>query len=143
MDDKQIDELIRKALSDESTLPEGIADRLNKVIDEHAAGHVEETRKAKHIRLFAHSNLYWISGAAASIAVCIGLFFIIQSQQQEIQADTFKDPQQAERVAEKALAMVSTKVNMGAESIDHVDAAINKAQTIIEEKLYDNYDENN
>jgi hypothetical protein len=144
MDEKQIDELIKKALSDESSLPEGLADRLEKAIDEHAAGHGEEKENhAKQIRLFSRHNLYWISGAAASIAVCIGIFFFIQSRQPKLQADTFQDPQQAELVAQKALALVSTKMNKGIDGVNNADASIRKTQKILDDTLFDNSNENN
>ena len=48
MNDKQIDELIGKALQEDKKLPEGLSERLEQYIDNLAAG--EQTKKISLVR---------------------------------------------------------------------------------------------
>ena len=66
MDDKKIDELINKALQEEQALPEGLSRRLEKQIDTWASTEEKKTRSLTRRR-----TLYWLSGVAASIMLCI------------------------------------------------------------------------
>ena len=66
MDDKKIDELINKALQEEQALPEGLSRRLEKQIDTWASTEEKKTRSLTRRR-----TLYWLSGVAASILLCI------------------------------------------------------------------------
>lgn len=67
MNDKNIDELINKALQEEQALPEGLSRRLEEQIDAWAATEEKKTRSSTRRR-----TLYWLSGVAASILLCIG-----------------------------------------------------------------------
>ena len=69
MNDKNIDELINKALQEEQALPEGLSRRLEEQIDAWAATEEKKTRSSTRRR-----TLYWLSGVAASILLCIGFF---------------------------------------------------------------------
>ena len=71
MDDKKIDELINKALQEEQALPEGLSRRLEKQIDTWASTEEKKTRSLTRRR-----TLYWLSGVAASILLCISFFTI-------------------------------------------------------------------
>ena len=66
MDDKKIDELINKALQEEQALPEGLSRRLEKQIDTWASTEEKKTRSLTRRR-----TLYWLSGVAATILLCI------------------------------------------------------------------------
>lgn len=67
MNDKNIDELINKALQEEQALPEGLSRRLEEQINAWAATEEKKTRSLTRRR-----TLYWLSGVAASILLCIG-----------------------------------------------------------------------
>ena len=71
MDDKKIDELINKALQEEQALPEGLSRRLEKQIDTWAS-----TEEKKPRSLTRRRTLYWLSGVAAYILLCISFFTI-------------------------------------------------------------------
>jgi hypothetical protein len=61
MNDKQIDELIDKALQEDGRLPEGLSERLEQYIDNLAAG--EQTKK---ISLVRRRFIYWCGFATLS-----------------------------------------------------------------------------
>lgn len=69
MDDKKIDELINKALQEEQALPEGLSRRLEKQIDTWASTEEKKTRSLTRRR-----TLYWLSGVAATILLCISFY---------------------------------------------------------------------
>mgnify|MGYP000231874467 CR=1 FL=1 len=88
MDDKKIDELINKALQEEQALPEGLSRRLEEQINAWAATEEKKTRSLTRRR-----TLYWLSGVAASILLCIGFFqYDVPSYAPDRLHDTYTNP---------------------------------------------------
>ena len=88
MDDKKIDELINKALQEEQALPEGLSRRLEKQIDTWAS-----TEEKKPRSLTRRRTLYWLSGVAASILLCISFLQYKSSYQAHDRlSDTYTNP---------------------------------------------------
>ena len=70
------------------------------------------------------SNRSWLS-VAASILVLIGVvgyvFFTTQDLKEDKKLGTFDDPEVAFKATQKALALLSNKVNVGIESVQYVE----------------------
>ena len=146
------------------SLPDGISERLEKVINEHIA----ESVKDKHLTKTAnddnetHNNnepLYPetrndilnkkapmlqktrklfinISSAAAVILLCIGLFFTFEkSTKSHTIADTYTNPEEAAIVAEQMLTLVSTKLNKGFSPLEKIKESIDKTSGLLNESL--------
>lgn len=97
MDDKKIDELINKALQEEQALPEGPSRRLEKQIDTWASTEEKKTRSLTRRR-----TLYWLSGVAASILLCISFLQYKSSYHAHDRlSDTYTNPKDAAAAAEK------------------------------------------
>lgn len=134
MTDKQIDELIERALKAEQTLPEGLSRRLEEQIDRWEA----QEEKGKQFRLHKHSLFYWIGGIAASLLLCVGVFFhATSSDTQNKLADTYTDPQEAAIAAEKALLLLSDNLNKGFAQVNEAGVEIRKVNNLLNKHLND------
>lgn len=133
MDNKQIDELINKALADEQALPEGLSDRLEMYIDTLSDPGVRRKLRASSFR----RTLYWLSGSAASVLLAIGLFWLAGTQQSSRLADTYSDPREAAIVAQQALALMSTNLNKGLNQIDEAGQEVTKINKILNKHIKD------
>ena len=134
MTDKQIDELIERALKAEQTLPEGLSRRLEQQIDRWEA----QEEKGKQFQLHKHPIFYWISGIAASLLLCVGVFFhATSSDTQNKLADTYTDPQEAAIAAEKALLLLSDNLNKGFAQVNEAGAEIRKVNNLLNKHLND------
>lgn len=133
MDNKQIDELINKALSDQQTLPEGLSDRLEMYIDALSGSGVRCKSRTSSFR----RTLYWLSGSAASVLLAIGLFWLADTQQSSRLADTYSDPREAAIVAQQALALMSTNLNKGLNQIDEAGQKVTKINKILNKHIKD------
>ena len=132
MNDKQIDELINKALQEEQALPEGLAGRLEAQIDSWAATEEKKTRSLRR-----RQSLYWLSGIAAAALVCIGIFrpdtsFIHPKHEL---ADTFTNPKEAAAVAQKALLLMSQNLNKGIDQAKEAQKEIDKVNNILNKHI--------
>ena len=137
--------------SSEITLPEGMAERLEKAIDERIAEsiivehsmkttvpgkeinevHTKNPQYKKIINLFIS-----ISSAAAVILFCIGLFLVSDKHNPSRNiADTYTDPKEAAIVAEQMLTLVSSKLNQGLSPLEKVKESVDKTNELLNEKL--------
>lgn len=132
MNDKQIDELIKKALLEEQALPEGLGKRLEQQIDSWATAEEKKTRSLSRKR-----TLYWLSGIAAAVLLCIGIFQpdIPLPHSGHRFADTYSDPKEAAEAAQKALLFMSQNLNKGIDQAQEVREEINKVNNIINKHL--------
>lgn len=132
MNDKQINELIDKALRKEVALPEGLSERLEQQI---AAWSVQEKNKPARSS-FRRYSLYWLSGAAVIALLCVGLFQLtdINSYNQKL-ADTYTNPKEAAVAAQKALLFMSKNLNKGIKQVDDAQEEISKVNSIVNKHL--------
>ena len=131
MNDKQIDELINKALREDGELPEGLSGRLEQYIDNLAAK--EQKQKSPLMR---RQFIYLFGGVAA--AILIGFVLFLQTDnfyRKPTTADTFSDPQEAAIAANKALAFMSTQLNNGLDQVSDAEQEINKVNKIVNKQL--------
>lgn len=134
MNDKQIDELINKALREDGELPEGLSGRLEQYIDNLAAK--EQRQKSPLMR---RQFIYLFGGVAA--AMLIGFVLFLQTDNfynKPTTADTFSDPQEAAIAANKALAFMSTQLNNGLDQVSDAEQEINKVNKIVNKQLNNN-----
>lgn len=136
MNDEKIDELIRKALQEEQAFPEGLSRRLEERIDALAAKEEEEKRKTRPLPR-RRQMLYWLSGAAASILLCAGLFHYEAPSRGSRLADTYTNPREAAATAEKALLLLSQNLNKGISQVDGAGQEIEKVNNILNKHLND------
>jgi hypothetical protein len=130
MNDKEIDRLIREALSHERELPKGLSDRLEQYIDQLA------TDGKKRIPPERKRSLYRFGGIAAAFLSGIAIFFLIENKQvRPTMADTFSDPQEAALVAQHALALLSTQFNKGLDQVAESGKEVNRVNTIIHKQF--------
>ena len=132
MNDKKIDELINKALQEEQALPEGLSCRLEERIDAWAA-----TEEKKNRSLARRRTLYWLSGVAASILLCIGFFQYDVSSHTPERRDTYTNPEDAAVAAEKALLLLSHNLNKGTSQVNNAGQEIDKVNNILNKHLND------
>lgn len=62
----------------------------------------------------------WLS-IAAGVAVMLGVFTFVYNQPEDADLGTYNDPQVAFRETQKALSLLSGKVNTGVKSVRYID----------------------
>ena len=130
------------ALHDSSdiTLPVGISERIDNVIDNHIAEtsfHENETVHKK-IPLYSKTRRLFIAvvSSAAAILIFIGIFFATEDRHKpDIIADTYTNPEEAAIAAEKALMLVSTKLNQGLSSLEKVQDSVDKTNELLNDNF--------
>ena len=144
MNDKELNKLISDAFEDEIKIPEGLSERLenrlNKEIQKHSSLVIlNEVKDLKDSSSLRNDKRIAVFAIAASILLCVGLFFAINfhSQDSDKLADTFQDPIEARIYAEKTLIMVSENLNKGLDSfekakenMDYTHKVLNNSLTI-------------
>jgi hypothetical protein len=130
------------ALHDSSdiTLPEGISERLENALDNHIAetSITENKLPAKKIPLFSKTRRLYIAVAssAAAILLCIGIFFATENRhKQNMIADTYTNPEEAAIAVEKALMLVSTKLNQGLSPLEKVQDSVDKTNELLNDNF--------
>lgn len=131
-------------------VPIGLEAKLNNLIDVLAENELKEkivVPIAPSVKI-NNRHLLWmrIAGVAASVAILfsVGLFInnnndnvdpSIQLSQQIQLKDTYEDPDQAYREAEKALLLVSSNLNKGVSRMSVVSENIDKSKTILDKSV--------
>ena len=132
MEDKRINQLIDKALSEEATLPEGLGARLESYIDSLPAGKV---RRGKEISL--RKRVIYISCSAAAVVLLALLVFRPGGvyDTRGGRADTFDDPREAAVAAEQAIAYMARQMNRGFRQVEIASREIEKTKEILTKYL--------
>jgi anti-sigma-K factor RskA len=129
MNDKQIDELIDRALSEEQKLPEGLQERLEQYIDT-LAGRERQPEKKRSFSV--RRSFYLAASVAAALLIGVAIFFQTETARRPaVMADTFSDPQEAAIVAHQALAYMSTQLNKGLAPVAGAGKEIDKVNEIL------------
>ena len=128
-DSRIVDKHLLDVLHDDSRirLPEGLSERLETSIDKHIT-----VKSRSRTRPF----FVGLVGAAAAALLCIGLFWSDnQYNKPSHLADTFTNPEEAAFVAEQALVLVSSKLNMGLAPLEKIKESVAKTNELISENL--------
>ncbi|NDV67342.1 hypothetical protein [Dysgonomonas sp. 25] len=120
----------------------GLDAKLEALIDDLAASEAgEEKPKLQLVASKKKSNiLAWFSVAAACAAILISVMFFVNKPQdadlpQMAYQDTYSDPDEAYMEAEKALLLISNKLNKGLSQVTEVNNDITKANNVVNNTL--------
>ena len=126
-----MDKLNLKTL-EQIPIPEGLEARLSKKVDEWER---EEQKTTRHILL---PRVLRYMAAAACIAFVFGVGFHLLNQEGEVnlaEQDTYQDPVQAQKEAERALNMLAMNLNKGMGHLEKAKALSDQAEQSFNEKL--------
>lgn len=137
MDEKRIEELINKALREESSLPDGLSERLEKKIDLLAKEEIQlgRTSNAGKQLLSKRRLFYWTGGIAATILGAVLFVFSETNNPETSLTDTYTDPQEAAIAAQNALAIMSANLNKGLNKVNKTSEEIYKVNKILNKQL--------
>lgn len=127
MDDKRIDELIKRALQEDMSLPDGLADRLESRIDMLAENERSKER-------FKRRSFLLIPAAAAILGVILLIGDGFRGDNPRM-ADTYSNPEEAALVAQEALAFMSRNLNKGLNQMDDAGKDIVRINSIINKQI--------
>ena len=137
MNEKKIEELINKALREESSLPDGLSERLEQKIDLLAKKEMQADRTNNADKRFSFKRRlsYWVGGIAATMLGAVLFVFSETNRPETALTDTYTDPQEAAIVAQKALAMMSANLNKGLIKVNKTSEEIYKVNKIVNKQL--------
>lgn len=128
-------------------IPVGLESRITNLIDTLAESELEKVAFIVPKRINRSQLWIRVGGVAASIAILFSIGAYINNssddgantpsqlvQNVELK-DSFKDPNEAYREAEKALLLVSANLNKGVNSISVVSYNIDKSNTILDKSV--------
>lgn len=128
MNDRHIEDLIDRAIAQEQKLPQGFSQRLEDYIDglatdRHLGAKTPATdRKELNSRRFVslRLSLYWLSGIAAMLLLCMGIVKWAATPRPVYPAlaDTYRNPEEAAKVAAETLTFLSSHLNKGLEEVN-------------------------
>ena len=135
--------------SSDIKLPQELSKRLENVIDNFIddTSHKSLIKIDHHIERSSYKNIssqtkirkliVSIGSVAAIALLCIGLFFVSNkpASTQTMVVDTFTNPEEAAIVAERALMLVSSKLNKGLYSLEKAKDGIDKSNELLNENL--------
>lgn len=129
------DKEVFSALADrtEINIPFDLESKLSKSIDQW-----EEAEK-KVIKVKHNRRVYWqwVGSIAASILLVFGIWTYIDRNESNtpVPADTFTNPEDAYREAQKVLALVSLNLNKGMEQVENAQQKTEKADKIVKKTI--------
>ena len=137
MDEKRIEELINKALREESSLPDGLSERLERKIDLLAKEEMQAGRTRNAGKRFSPKRrlFFWAGGIAATMLGAVLFVFSETNSPETSLTDTYTDPQEAATVAQNALAMMSANLNKGLTKVNKTSEEIYKVNKILNKQL--------
>lgn len=117
--------------SEKKNVPENLENKLNNLIDNLDKQTNIKTQKSKRLSI----NWKWVSGIAASIAIFVsaGIFFqkSFDKKADFVVQDTYTDPKEAYLETQKAMLLVSNKLNKGLEQVGTVQNNVDKVNKIM------------
>eukprot|EP00825_Cyclidium_porcatum_P005505 TRINITY_DN12685_c0_g1_i1.p1 TRINITY_DN12685_c0_g1~~TRINITY_DN12685_c0_g1_i1.p1 ORF type:complete len:394 (-),score=47.96 TRINITY_DN12685_c0_g1_i1:599-1780(-) len=82
------------------------------------------------------TNWHWISGIAAGLFLILSMGLYTHLEQQEpVLTDTYSNPNDAYKEAQKALLLVSDNLNKGVSELENAQKGMNKANKILDEQI--------
>lgn len=119
--------------ADMENIPAGLADKLNRMIDEKA----DEEQRFFH-RNKTKRNWYWVGGIAATLLLLIGIGYGTVYQKDMCQPtpqDTFSNPEDAYKALQATLIEVSTNLNKGIEQVEATRQDVTKVNQEIKNEI--------
>lgn len=119
--------------ADMEHIPAGLADKLNRMIDEKA----DEEQRFFH-RNKTKRNWYWVGGIAATLLLLIGIGYgtvYKKDMCQPTPQDTFSNPEDAYKALQATLIEVSTNLNKGIEQVEATRLDITKVNQEVKNEI--------
>ncbi len=117
--------------SEKIIIPENLENKLNNLIDDLDKQANIKIQKSKGLSI----NWKWVSGIAASIAIFVsaGLFFqkSFDKKTDYVVQDTYSDPKEAYLETQKAILLVSNRLNKGLQQVGAVQNNVDKVNKIM------------
>ena len=119
--------------ADMENVPAGLADKLNRMIDEKA----DEEQRFFH-RNKTKRNWYWVGGIAATLLLLIGIGYgtiYKKDMCQPTPQDTFSNPEDAYKALQATLIEVSTNLNKGIEQVEATRLDVTKVNQEVKNEI--------
>ncbi len=110
-------------------IPAGLENKLSEVIEK--LDSETGTLKNKKLKLWMQ-----VGTIAASVAIFVSALIFVQNDNEYILADTYTDPQEAYEETQRALLLVSSKLNNGFVQLQMVEDNISKVNQVLSENFY-------
>ena len=128
-----MDELNLKTL-EQIPIPKGLEERLSAKIDEWEKE--EKQQEAKHRSLFPKALRYTAAAASVVLVVGVGIHLLSQDKYMDLaEQDTYQDPMQAKKEAERALNLLAMNLNKGMGHLEKAKALSDKTEQTLNEQL--------
>ena len=98
----------------------------------------QEEQEKLSIKPVRKTNWIWVGGIAASIILIFSIWTYTSYNQlntQNLQADTYTNPDEAFKEAQKALALVSKNLNKGMVQLESANSQIKKVDNILNKQF--------
>ena len=123
-EDRQVFRLLQDT---QIQVPESVSKRLEESIMQMESSQKSLSRK--------RTLYYWISSVAATVLLCIGLFFATLEPSPPKMADTFSDPAEAALVAAQTLTFMSAQLNKGLNKVAEAEQEFEKVNQVLNKHL--------
>lgn len=131
----QADKELFSVLTDntEVKIPINMGSKLSQAIDQWA----EAENRAINIKHNRKIYWQWTSGIAASILLLFGIWTYVDKDDngKPVVADTYTNPEDAYKEAQKALALVSFNLNKGVKQLENAQQKTEKAEEIFKNTI--------
>lgn len=124
-------EMFLQIATNNPEVPKELEKKLSKLIDTWE----QEVLRIKPVRKI---NWKWIGGIAASILLAFSIWTYTdydKSETQNLQADTYTDPDDALKETQKALALVSKNLNKGISQLESANNQLKKVDHILNKQF--------
>lgn len=120
-------------ISQASGIPDGLEDRLNRLIDKWDTDERRMLKVKKHTRTL---RLQWIGSIAASLLILFSVgIYLHKPAAIPAREDTCATAEEAYAQAQKALVLLSSSLNKGIEKVETVQETTERIQENINEQL--------
>ena len=127
-------EMFLQLTTNNPQVPEELEKKLSGLIDTWE----QEEQEKLSIKRVRKTNWIWVGGIAASIILIFSIWTYTSYNQlntQNLQADTYSNPDEAFKEAQKALALVSKNLNKGMVQLESANSQIKKVDDILNKQF--------
>lgn len=127
-------EMFLQLTTNNPQVPEELEKKLSGLIDTWE----QEEQEELSIKPVRKTNWIWVGGIAASIILIFSIWTYTSYNQlntQNLQADTYTNPDEAFKEAQKALALVSKNLNKGIVQLESANSQIKKVDNILNKQF--------
>jgi len=118
------------SLQSEIIVPQGLENKIERLIDRLD----QEERDSRVVTLKPEPRRFdwkWITGIAASIVIVVSVCLFTIRDNNQLMADTYSNPEEAYVETQRALLLVSNKLNKGFEQVESAQKNLERTNKII------------